>query len=837
MRKEADQPQQLVEPLSTQYLFLKNALDALAHPFYIVNAENYIVEWANAAAWGRQKKAEITCYKLLHQSDSPCAKEDYLCPLQEIMKTKKTVIMEHQHMIAGELQYVEIHGYPMMDAAGNVTHIIEYTLDITKRKQINEALRESEANWRSLTESSPDHILMLDNELNIQFANFASPGLTVEELIGTPLYTYVDEERQDEVRAILEGVLKTGKSAHYETVYHHPDGSDIYYETYVTARKLAGGDKIVGLTLGARDITRRVQIDTEKQALTHALGERVKELSCLYGISKLIMTTGVSLDEILQGTVNLIPPAWQYPEITCARINLGEKDFRTENYRESHWKQTADIRVHGEDSGYVEVIYLEGKPEIAEGPFLTEERNLIDAIAERLGRVVERLQSQERIRHNELQLAAMEERERIGRELHDDLAQVMGYVDVQAQTALEHLENREVDETQGILKQLVEVAQAASANVRKYILGIRTKETHSPANFFAELEQFLETLRQRYKFKTEVSLPNDWLDSPFSQEVEIQLLRIIQEALTNVRKHAGVDRARLVFTEHVNEAQVIIEDEGGGFNTGPTGGEGEIEGHFGLVIMRERAEGVGGSLEVRSEIGKSTQVIVKVPLLLESIQAEASPRGIRVLLVDDHPLYLEGLRNLLASRGFQVVGQAHDGIAAIEKARALQPELILMDVQMPRLDGIEATRRIKAEQPDIKILMLTMGSEGETLLAAIKNGACGYLLKSMAGDQFFNLLTKALGGETVLSPSLASRVLLEFAYPGSNDIPEEDHPTLTNRQQEVLELASKGLSNKEIAAKLHLSENTVKYHIRQILERLQLKSRYEFSRYLNGESD
>ncbi|HEC62617.1 MAG TPA: response regulator transcription factor family protein [bacterium] len=506
--------------------------------------------------------------------------------------------------------------------------------------------------------------------------------------------------------------------------------------------------------------------------------------------------------------------------------------------------QAADIRVVGELSGAVEVHYLGEMPEEDEGPFLKEERHLLNSIAERMGSIAGRDRAKENIRQNEKYLAALEEREIIGRDLHDDLGQVMGYVHAQAQTALQRLKNRQVDEALGILNQLVEVAQGASANVRKYILGIHTKEYQPPENFFAELEQFLDTQHQHYGLETQVSLPDDWLDSPFSQEVEIQLLRIIQEALTNVRKHAGVAKARLLFTQHANEAQVIIEDEGCGFDTryhpGGEGaghspvGEGD-EGHFGLTIMRERAESVGGSLEVRSIPDECTQVIVRVPVMLESTQKDVPVRGIRVLLVDDHPLYLEGLRNLLASRGFQVIGQAHDGLEAIEKTRALHPDLILMDVQMPHLDGVEATRRIKAEFPEVKIVMLTMGSEGKTLFAALRNGASGYLLKSMAGNQFFSLLTQALGGETVLSPSLASQMLLEFAYQGGADAPERDHPTLTSRQQEVVELAAEGLSNKEIAAELNLSENTVKYHVTQILDRLQLKSRHEFGSYLNGE--
>jgi len=205
---------------------------------------------------------------------------------------------------------------------------------------------------------------MLDTDLNIQFANLASPGLTVDELIGTALYTYVDKQMQAKIKRILENVLKTGEPSQYETVYHSPDEDDIYYETYVAARRFADSNEIVGLTLNARDISERKHMDLEKQRLTHALGERVKELSCLYNISKLVMTPDISLGEILQGTADLIPPSWQYPEITCVRVVLGGQDFRTENYQDSVWKQTANEYVHSEQSGFVEVCYREEKPEM-----------------------------------------------------------------------------------------------------------------------------------------------------------------------------------------------------------------------------------------------------------------------------------------------------------------------------------------------------------------------------------------------------------------------------------------------------------------------------------------
>jgi DNA-binding NarL/FixJ family response regulator/anti-sigma regulatory factor (Ser/Thr protein kinase) len=424
-------------------------------------------------------------------------------------------------------------------------------------------------------------------------------------------------------------------------------------------------------------------------------------------------------------------------------------------------------------------------------------------------------------------LAVMEERERIGRELHDDLGQVMGYVSVQSQSALERLGQQELEQVRAILQQLVQVAGEAHEDVRQYILGVRTRPPRPAQDLFTALEEYLESLRQRYGLVVSVSWPKDLLQSPLAPEVETQLLRIIQEGLTNVRKHAGVAAAELLFTLYADRLQVVIEDGGRGFD--PVASL-QDAGHFGLQIMQERAESAGGTLEVRSRPGEGTRLIVQLPRSLVLADDGLFGRGLRVLLVDDHPLYLEGLRSLLATRGVQVVGEAHDGQEAQAQAQALRPDLILMDVQMPRCDGVQATRRIKTTWPEIKIVMLTMAANEETLFEALKAGASGYLLKSLDGARFFSLLRQVMEGGTIISPDLASRVLAEFARPG-DDAQEEDAPVLTARQQEVLELVAQGLTNKEIAASLHITERTVKYHVSQILERLQLKSRHQLARY------
>lgn len=201
----------------------------------------------------------------------------------------------------------------------------------------------------------------------------------------------------------------------------------------------------------------------------------------------------------------------------------------------------------------------------------------------------------------------------------------------------------------------------------------------------------------------------------------------------------------------------------------------------------------------------------------------------KILLVDDHPIFLEGLKNLLVLRGMNIVGTARDGREAIEKAGMLHPDVILMDVIMPVCDGLTATRIITAKYPGIRVVMLTMSETDDDLFQAIKSGAFGYLLKTEDTDRLFMLLEGLMRGEVPLSPRLAGRILGEFARespsPGSSgqEIPADGH--LTSRQVQVLTLAARGLTYKEIGAKLFLSERTIKYHMGEIIERLHLENR------------
>jgi len=204
----------------------------------------------------------------------------------------------------------------------------------------------------------------------------------------------------------------------------------------------------------------------------------------------------------------------------------------------------------------------------------------------------------------------------------------------------------------------------------------------------------------------------------------------------------------------------------------------------------------------------------------------------RVLLADDHALFRAGIASLLRAWGMKVVGEASDGLQALELARKLRPDLILMDIQMPRCNGLEATRLVKAEMPEIKIIMVTVSDDEDDLFEAIKSGAQGYLLKNMQEEEFRRVLEGIAGGEAPLSRGLAVKLLEEFARLSHEPAAKpSEREKLSEREREVLQLVAGGATNKEIAAQLFISENTVNYHMKNILTRLHLRNRAQAVAY------
>jgi len=205
---------------------------------------------------------------------------------------------------------------------------------------------------------------------------------------------------------------------------------------------------------------------------------------------------------------------------------------------------------------------------------------------------------------------------------------------------------------------------------------------------------------------------------------------------------------------------------------------------------------------------------------------------IRALIVDDHALFRRGLEMVLAAEDdIELVGEASDGAEAVQKAGESLPDVVLMDIRMPKSSGIEACRAMKEVAPSSKIVMLTISDEEEDLFEAIRAGASGYLLKDIPLDEVADVVRAVHGGQSLINPSMAAKLLTEFAALNKRDQEERAEqvpaPKLTDREMQVLKLVAKGMNNRDIAKELFISENTVKNHVRNILEKLQIHSRME----------
>jgi DNA-binding NarL/FixJ family response regulator len=214
------------------------------------------------------------------------------------------------------------------------------------------------------------------------------------------------------------------------------------------------------------------------------------------------------------------------------------------------------------------------------------------------------------------------------------------------------------------------------------------------------------------------------------------------------------------------------------------------------------------------------------------IQDERAPGNVRVLLVDDHDLFRTGLRNLLEERGVQVAGEAGAGAEAVRLVRELAPEVVVMDLHMPGMTGIEAIRQIHGFAPLTRVLVLTISDQDDDVLDAILAGACGYLLKDASVDELIRGIVSAAVGESLVSPAIAGKVLQQVrATSASSDAADTIRAELSQRELDVLKLIAAGNDNAMIAAELHISPKTVKNHISNILMKLQIENRIQAAVY------
>ncbi len=391
-----------------------------------------------------------TCYEITHHRSEPCRPPDHICPLLDTAASGKYSVAEHVHSSKDdEKVYVEVSTSPIRGEGGRTIQVVYVSRDVTERRRAEEALRQRERELR------------IRNRIDLIFLTIPDDAMYGEvlqvilEATGSKhgVFGYINEDGSWVAPSLTRDIWEQCQVADKDIIFPRETWGGIWGRALMEGKTLLSNEPgcvpeghipvlrslvvpitynhevIGGITLGnkARDydeqdkqlvegiadfiapvLHARLQRDREERERkraeeelkenAHALNARVKELNCLFEISKLVERPGISLEEILQGVVDLIPPAWQYPEITCARLTLKDQEFRAENYEETTWRQTSDIVVHGERVGTLQACYLEERPESDEGPFLKEERFLINAIAERFGRIIERKWAQDALK-------------------------------------------------------------------------------------------------------------------------------------------------------------------------------------------------------------------------------------------------------------------------------------------------------------------------------------------------------------------------------------------------------------------------------------------------------
>jgi PAS domain S-box-containing protein len=380
----------------------KLGLESLNFPFFIIDVQDYKVNYANPSAeliYGECDPA-ITCFALTHRRNTPCTGEEHPCSLKKVKDSKKSVIDKHVHYDqSGESFNFEIQLHPVFDDKGDVVKVIEYSLDTTKYEEL------AKKQTRLLNYIS-DAVISTDLNFSIIDWNKAAEqiyGWRKEEVLGKIVGEITQiEYPYDKSEDVINKLMKDG-IWHGEVIQRRKDGTPLNILTSVALVKDETGSPKTSLTIN-RDITKRVQAEEGLRLRTSDLKERVKEISCLYEISRLLRDTHISLNETFQSVVKIIPSAWQYPSITCSRIIYQQETYKSVNFQVTPWSQDASIIAFGKKVGSVEVYYLEEKKMKFKGLFLEGEQYLIDVLGQEIGKFIERQITDEALKSSQEKL-------------------------------------------------------------------------------------------------------------------------------------------------------------------------------------------------------------------------------------------------------------------------------------------------------------------------------------------------------------------------------------------------------------------------------------------------
>ena len=660
---------------------------------------------------------------------------------------------------------------------------VKMNWEIQERKQAEEALRDSEERFRSVFEDSGVGMVIVDRNGRYQEVNHAMSkvlGYTRQELSSmgvqdTSVPVELDQD-SDIVRQIWNGEIN---HLNLEKRYLHKDGHVVWGNITLSSICDAEG-KVLFIVGQIQDITERKQAEEALRERTEELDERVKELNCLYGISNLVEKTDISLEEIFQGIVDLIPSSWQYPEITCSRMLLEDEEYKTAKFKKTGWKQSGDIFVYGKQIGLLEVYYLEERPESEEGPFLKEERDLINAIAENLGRIIERMRARGEKERLEAQLQQTQKMEAIAtlaggiaHQFNNALTSVVGNIQL---LEMDFADNKTVTGHTEAMKTSSHRMVNLTSQLLAYARGGRYQtKTMSMNNF---VEDTLPIIKSNIdpSIRLETDLPRDI----FSVEADPAQMQMVLSAVVSNSTEAIEGDGRISITASNEEIDsefaknhpelnpgkyvcLTIEDDGQGmsaetlnkifepFYTTKFIGRG-----LGMAAVYGIIQNHDGWITVDSELNKGTIIRIYLPgIEAEEIEKEVivesateMPKGEgTILIIEDEETVMNVIRAVLERLGYRML-EAKTGREAVEIAETFDGDidLALLDIKLPDIFGDKVYPLIMKARPNLKVIVCS-GYSIETARGILDAGAQDFIQKPFSVKELSQKLSKLLKEE------------------------------------------------------------------------------------------
>ncbi len=635
----------------------------------------------------------------------------------------------------------------------------ELEVETVNQKQAKNALHQ----YKHIVASSSDMLAILDMQFKYLEANesyIEAFNLTIEQLIGSTVTNVFGDEFFTSVIKPYADRCLGGEEVNYQDWFDFPTHGrrymDITYYPYYSE-----ANNVLGFVVNGRNITERKLAEDALLERTHEIEERIKELNCLYSISQIWERAGFSFEVMIQEIVELLPNSWQYPEITCSQVIIDDIEFRTKNFKKTKWKLSSTIIAYGEKMGTLEIYYLEEKPKSDEGPFLNEERNLINAISEQLARIIENERIEKTLHENEnkdrLKMESIDTLTGcITHEFNNVLYMIIGNTEL----ALE-----DIPEWNPIYANLREIKSAVlrATGIVKQLINFNRQADQAlkPIDTVIVIKDFLKSLRSTIPPSIEIrkNLPETEvmiLGDP--TQINHVMMNLCINATQEMEETGGILEISVdtvTLDEHAADAyldlnigdyvKVTVRDTGSGiepeiidrifdpyFTTKAVGkGSG-----MGLSVVRGIVKRHSGAITVDSEIGEGTTFTILFPVTTEKLEVETetifepSLGTEAILFIDDEKSIVDMTGQVLERLGYKVETRLNPAEALeLFQSSPERFDIVITDMTMPQMTGVKLSDKLKEIRPDIPVILCTGHRSLISEEKAKEMGIDGYVMK------------------------------------------------------------------------------------------------------------